>query len=196
MSNDSLYDANTDILYLIENTKNIGWITLKEQSIQRLLYLSKVLYSFANQTENIFSYYHFSVSVYGPYSVLIEKSITYLLSNFYLEEHNGGYVVNIKSPVDIDVEREKWLKVIILILGKYGENKIFGFTINDPLYNESLDRNIQREIDTSSPENKTIKTLNDFKSAFEETLDNTSSINSEEYLELYFEYVFSEIING
>lgn len=55
MSYDSLYDANSDILYLIENTKNIGWVSLKEQSIQRVLYLSKVLYTFANHTENIFN---------------------------------------------------------------------------------------------------------------------------------------------
>lgn len=196
MSYESLYDANSDILYLIENTKHIGWDNIKEQSLHRILYLSKVLFLFSNDNENIFDYYHFSVSVYGPYSTLIERSITYLLGNFYIEDKEGGFFVNRQSPIEISKEKENWLKTIILILGKYGENKVFGFTINDPLYNESLDRNIQREIDTASPENRTIQILNDFKEAFEESLDNTSSISSEEYIELYFEYVFSKIING
>ena len=79
-------------------------------------------------------------------------------------------------------------------MGLYGESKIFGFTINDPLYKECIETNIQKILDTSSLENKTVKVLNDFKSAFEDTLDDVSNISREEYLELYFEYIFSKII--
>ncbi|MBI0422082.1 hypothetical protein I7H67_04610 [Acinetobacter sp. ACIN00229] len=196
MLDDSLYKANSDILYLIEHTKNIGWNTIKQQSIHRILYLSKVLYSFANDDKNIFEYYHYSISVYGPYSILIDQSLAFLLSNFYIAEKDGGYNTERPTPISPDKIRENWLKTIILILGKYGENKVFGFTINDPLYKESLDSNLQREIDTTSLENKTVKVLNDFKQAFEQSLDNTSFISSEEYIDLYFEYIFSQIIRG
>lgn len=96
--------------------------------------------------------------------------------------------------IDKNIEKENWIKTIILILGKYGENKIFGFTINDPLYKEAVENNQIRELNTSSPENKTVKVLHEFKQAFEETIEDTLSINAEEYIDLYFEYVFSQII--
>lgn len=191
-----LYYANDDVLCIMHHLKSIGWISIKEQSIQRIIYLSKVLYSFTHADDNIFNYYHFSVSLYGPYSSLIENSVTYLKSGFYLKEDEDGNVMIVReNPTqEHDVNKQNWIKTIILILGKYGENRIFGFTINDPLYKEAVETNLQRELDTSLPENKTIKVLNSFKLAFENTLQNTDSISSEEYLDLYFEYVFSQII--
>ena len=47
-----------------------------------------------------------------------------------------------------------------------------------------------------TPENETLLVLNDFKKAFEETLSDTSSISKEEYISLYFDYIFSQIIKG
>lgn len=196
MTNNFLYDANSDILFIAHNVKHIGWRTIKEQSIQRIMYLSKVLYSFTHNDDNIFDYYHFSITLHGPYSVLIRNSIINLKSNRFLNLNEGSLQAIRESPTGLESEKENWLKSIILILGKYGENRIFGFTINDPLYKEAVDTNSQRELDTSSPENTTIKVLNDFKAAFEETLSTTEQISPEEYLDLYFEYVFSQIINS
>lgn len=48
MTNKELYYANEDILYIVENVKSIGWNSIKEQSIQRIVYLSKVLYTFTH----------------------------------------------------------------------------------------------------------------------------------------------------
>lgn len=196
MNNTELYYANEDVLCVMHHVKVIGWNSIKEQSVQRIMYLSKVLYSFTHTDNNIFDYYHFSVSLYGPYSSLIENSAIYLKSALYLkEDENSNILYNRESPSkNIDKNKEQWIKTIILILGKYGENRIFGFTINDPLYKEAVETNQQRELDTSSPENKTIKVLNEFKSAFEETLQDTSFISADEYLDLYFEYIFSQII--
>lgn len=196
MRNKELYQANEDIICVIDNVKSIGWNSIKEQSIQRIVYLSKVLYSFTHLDRNIFDYYHFSVSLYGPFSGLIENSIVYLKSAMYLlDSEEGSLKYNRNNPlVEKNEEKEKWIKTIILILGKYGENRIFGFTINDPLYKEAVENNQLRELDTSSPENKTVKVLQEFKQAFEDTLDDTSSISAEEYLDLYFEYIFSQII--
>jgi hypothetical protein len=82
----------------------------------------------------------------------------------------------------------------LLILGKYGENKIFSFIVNDPQYDQSVKANLNSEINTN-PENNTLKVLNDFKKAFEDTLEDTSSISKEEYISLYFDYLFSKIID-
>lgn len=194
MTDNKLYSINGDILSIMINAQKIGWNSLKEQSIQRILYLSKVLFYFTHSVNNIFDYYYFSVSLHGPYCSMIENSIAFLKSNQFIEDDpKGNLVIKRLSPA-IDCDKNKWLKTIILILGKYGENRVFAFTINDPLYKESVDINTQIELNTSSPDNRTIKVLREFQKAFEDTLVDASSISSEEYLDLYFEYIFSQII--
>ncbi len=194
----NLFKANEDILCIMLNVKNIGWFSLKEQSLQRIIYLSQVLYYFTHEDkDNLFDYYHFSLSLYGPFSSLVNNSVVFLKSNQYLmSDKTGNLILNKESPKSIDESKKKWLKEIIYILGIYGEDKIFGFTINDPLYKEAFDTNQTRELNASSPNNKTIEVLNEFKAAFENTLENINSISKEEYLELYFEYIFSQIIKS
>jgi len=198
MKNAELYTASEDVLYLMNNAKSIGWISIKEQTIQRVLYLAKVLYSFTHNDNNIFDYYHYSTSLYGPYSSLIENSITFLESNEFLRRDVDGNLLTYReSPVkNIDEKKQVWLKQIILILGAYGEDKVFNFTINDPLYKEAVEINSQKNLDTNGTENKTIQVLNKFKEAFEVTIVDTSKITKGEYLNLYFEYIFSQILKG
>ncbi|MEL1254077.1 hypothetical protein AAEO57_09845 [Flavobacterium sp. DGU38] len=191
-----LLRANNDIVGLMISIKNIGWTSIREQSIQRTLYLTKVLYSFVSNGENnLFEEYHFSVSIAGPYSELIKRSILDLrVREILIEDSEGNIQIGNKDfQLSGDGNKFKWLKTIVYILGLYGESKIFSFTINDPLYKEAIETNSQKELDTS-PENKTVKVLNSFKTAFEETLESVSNISKEEYLELYFEYIFSKII--
>ncbi|MCW8898303.1 MAG: hypothetical protein OQJ96_06585 [Flavobacteriales bacterium] len=191
-----LFHANSDILNLLSLVNEIGWKTLREQSIQRIIYFSKVMYSFIYIKEkNLFENYHFSKSVSGPYADLIKRSVINLKSTEIVNEDEEGNIKLIEThQINGEEKHIEWLRVIIYILGLYGENKIFNFTIHDPLYKEALDSNTQQELD-ASPENKTIQVLNQFKTAFEETLDDVSNISNQEYLELYFEYVFSQIIN-
>lgn len=192
----NLYQTNDDIIGLMNLVKSIGWSSMREQSIQRTLYLGKVLYSFAyNSSKNLFEDYFFSVSVTGPFSELISRSVLDLKVRDILFEDNEGNIELSEFAPSIDKSGNKilWLKTIVHILGLYGENKIFSFTINDPLYKEAIEINSQKILDTT-PENKTVKVLNEFKTAFEETLNDVSQISKEEYLELYFEYVFSKII--
>ena len=83
----------------------------------------------------------------------------------------------------------------MFMLGKYGEKRLFGFIVNDPSYENASLTNDVDGIDTSSPDSETFKVLQDFKVAFEESLGNEASVISDEkYIELYFEYVFSQII--
>ena len=177
----------------------------KSQSINRIIYLSKVFYSFVNKSEpNIMDYYHFTSNVIGPVSSIINKSLVDLESREFIVTENSGIKLNINditldnildSTFDVvKQERQDWYKTIMLLLGKYGENKVFSFTINDPLYIENIESNSPKEIIFEDNENKTLKVLNSFKEAFEESIEDTSSISREEYLELYFDYIFSQII--
>lgn len=197
--NKSLYKANSDLLFIIKSVNSIGWESIRLSTLQRIVYLSKVLFSFiSSDKENLLGDYNFSTSISGPYSELINNSIVNLKSNEYIYESVGEFFLNIEGleVIETNVENESrydWLKTVIYILGLYGEDKVFGFTINDPLYKDSVERNEPKELNTS-PDNLTIKILNSFKEAFEKTITNHSGITNEEYLELYFEYVFSKII--
>ncbi|MDV2493888.1 hypothetical protein CMU11_00860 [Elizabethkingia anophelis] len=202
---EELYQTNDDIIFILNTASKIGWNEVKPQSLHRIIYLSKVLYSFVNDLDpNIFKYYHFTSNISGPVSSGINGSLADLESREFvvvkdlgLELHlNGDQLKNIlDSSVDNSKKnKQAWFVIIMLLLGKFGENKIFSFTINDPLYVENIESNSSTEISFENNENKTLKVLNSFKEEFEKSIDDTSSITNEEYLELYFDYVFSQLI--
>lgn len=192
---EELMRANADLMTIIAHARRIGWDSVGMNSLQRIVYLMKVLYAFNHDDENEFGYYHFSVSLFGPYSDLVYRSLMFLLSSQrLLGEKDGDISLNSSDGVDsISEGKIKWIDTILLILGKYGESKIFSFIVNDPLYEQSVKANLSSEIITT-PENDTLKVLNDFKKAFEETLTDTSTISKEEYISLYFDYLFGQII--
>lgn len=198
MNKDELVKVNIDIMTIAAHACKIGWETISVSTLQRFIYLLKVLYSFINSSENnLFNQYHFNVTTFGPYSELIYRSVVFLLSTRRLEgDMDGDVRIISKDGVDeMDTERINWIDSILLILSKYGENKIFGFIVNDPLYDVSVKSNLPSEIQVTS-ENETLLVLNDFKKAFEDTLPDTTSISKEEYISLYFDYIFSQIIKG
>lgn len=194
---DTLMLANADIMTIVAHAKRNGWDPISSHSLQRIVYIMKVLYSFCHDGENMFGLYHFNVSLFGPYSELVEKSLTFLLaSQRLLGKREADVRLNSSDGIDImSEEKIKWIDTILLILSKYGENKIFSFIVNDPQYDLSVKSNQSSEINTSS-KNDTLKVLYDFKRAFEETLEDTSSISKEEYISLYFDYLFGQIINN
>lgn len=194
---EELQMAHSDMMTIISHARKIGWDPIGIDSLQRITYLLKVLYAFCHEDENMFNVYHFNVTVFGPYSDLIYRSLVFLLSSQRLSEESSGNLRIVSSDgVDtIPDEKIKWIDCVLLILGKYGENKVFSFVVNDPQYNNSVKANISAEINCGL-ESETIKTLNDFKLAFEETLENTSFISKEEYISLYFDFLFSQIIKG
>lgn len=201
-----LYQTNDDILFILNAGTKIGWAEIKPQSINRIIYLSKVLHSFVNDRDsNILDSYHFSVkNMQGPISSIINNSLIDLTSREFVVDLTSGIKLNLSAEelskrtnaTDDPTKnsRQEWFKTIMLLLGKYGENKVFSFTINDPLYVKNVDSNNPKEISFVNHENATYEVLNSFKEAFEESIDDTTSISKEEYLELYFDYVFSQII--
>lgn len=193
-----LIRANEDILTLLHLIDEIGWKSIREQSIQRILYLSKVLFSFANVDElNPFVDYHFSASISGPYSELVNSSLINLKSRELISEDEEGKINLSDGEFDFEYDENKqiWLKTIIYILGLYGESKVYGFTIKDAVVKGAIETQSEKELDTS-PDNFTIKVLDNFKDAFEKTLESKTyqNISKIEYIELYFEYIFSKII--
>lgn len=199
----TLTTVNSDILSLANITSKIGWDSIRENSVFRILYLATVLYSFMHpDKQNPFSkVYHFDIDVTGPYSEEIKKSLVFLESNDYLTRYENKFKVNFDRSVNlasIETEREKedWFKIIIHLLGLYGESKIYDFVIRDPQYQDYLERNVPKELNTTE-DNETIKLLTRFRKSFEKALgDKANIIDDKEYLKLYFEYVFSKILKG
>ncbi len=190
----NLIRANEDIVTVTIIAKSMGWGAVSEQSFHRILYLVQILYSFKHEGENIFSYYHFTVTTFGPYSDLIQRSLVFLKSPSILREEEGGLILNSKKKFPLNKDKVEWLKTVMYMLGKYGEKRLFGFIVNDPSYENATQTNNIDGIDTSSPDSETLKVLKDFKVAFEQSIEDTSAISDEKYIELYFEYIFSEII--
>jgi hypothetical protein len=193
-----LFEVNSDLLDLFKIANEIGWSEFREPSIHRILYLSSVLYSFMNKEDDLaYANYHFSLSLTGPYSEIIDRSITDLKRReIIIEDKPGNLSIdfnNIKEIFSSENSKIKWFRIIVYILGLYGEERVFGFVIQDPQYIDDFQRNSQKELDISD-QNKTIDILNRFKIAFEETLNDVSEIDDREYLELYFEYIFGKII--
>ncbi|MBX2969945.1 MAG: hypothetical protein KF803_11290 [Cyclobacteriaceae bacterium] len=197
-----IYDINFDILSVLSSASEMGWRRIKEQTISRILYFSSVLYSFRHErNKNPFHMYSFSIDYTGPYFPLISYSLLFLQSNEYLNKNPEGYITlgkNIppKSMKDDITKKAEWIKTIIYILGLYGEGKIYEFIIRDPEYRRNLETNSIKRLNTTAT-SSTIKFLNEFKKVFEHTLGKDSKkIDDQEYLELYFEFIFSKIVKG
>lgn len=201
LSKRNQYLINTDIMAIFRLSSIIQWDELRQNSIYRILYLATVLYSFRHpEKENPFNIYRFAIDTSLPYDSNIATSIDYLLKDDFLQRAKGDDILILgKSAndelfkVDIAKERYEWLKQVMYILGLYGEDKIYDFIFRDPQYQTTIKSNTQQSIPII-PNNETVKTLKSFQKAFEDTLKDVSKITKEEYLELYFEYVFSKVI--
>lgn len=198
MLDKDLIRANEDIMAISKIAVSIGWGSVSKQTICRVIYLVQVLYSFKHEGEqNLFDYYHFSATTFGPYTNLLERAIVYLRLNGMLKDDGqGGLALAIHEETPIDEDKRSWLKTVMLMLGKYGERFVFSFIINDPAYENAIKTNNVTGVDTMSNNNETLKTLRDFRNAFEQTLEDTSKLKDEKYIELYFDYVFGQIIKS
>lgn len=199
---ESLILKSEDIFILLNKLANIGWNTVRQSSINRIMYLAAVLYSFRYPNiQNIFEGdYHFSRTLRGPEDVEIENAIIHLSSNELLEHTEDGYastsLAHIFSLPENYKIKEPWFKDIAYILGIYGEDKIFDFIFRDPEYKNSVESNSVYNLNIGS-KNDTVKFLNTFKEAFEKNLTKKNNIlDNKDYLKLYFEYIFGKILRG
>ncbi len=202
-SEETLYEANSDIIEVFKAADTIGWDSLKQISVPRILYIASVLYSFRYpDLENRFSkIYHFALSPRGPIENTIGRSLTFLLSRDYLIADESKNELSLNSEVidDFDAnphDDSEWFTTVITLLATFGIDKIYEFVIRDPQYHDSVSANSQKELDVS-PENLTLRFLERFRNEFETSLPNESAeIDEEEYLSLYFEFVFRRVVDG
>ena len=190
-----------DIYCLLCVLKELGWESLRETTINRLIYLSSVLYSFINnESENIYAKnYQFVITLSGPEDAEIEKALIHLESNDLLKHTDKGYMVinseNLLIMNDYD-KKKAWFKDIAYIISIYGEDKIYDFIFRDPEYRESLLGNSVYNLNIDK-NNATVRFLNSFKLEFERVLNDKSvALDNRKYMELYFEYVFGMILRG
>lgn len=191
-----------DIYQLISKLTSIGWKSIRESSINRIIYLSAVLYSFRYPDDNnIFEDdYKFSVTLSGPEDAEVEKALINLESNEVLEHTELGYALRLEKKISLTTSqaerKNEWFDDIAYIIGIYGEDKIFDFIYRDPEYRESLNGNSTYNLNLGK-DNATVEFLNSFKDAFEEKIvDKRIVLENKKYLELYFEYVFGKILRG
>jgi len=107
---------------------------------------------------------------------------------------NGEIVLNAEQAyITKDEGKIVWMRNLLLILGKYGEKNVFALTINDPEYENTIMANKTTVLDSNNPQNETYLKLQEFKDCFEQTITDTSKIDDDEYLSMYFDYIFSHI---
>ena len=104
-----------DIYCLLCVLKELGWESLRETTINRLIYLSSVLYSFINnESENIYAKnYQFVITLSGPEDAEIEMALIHLESNDLLKHTDKGYmVINSENLLNMDDYNKKKVPTI------------------------------------------------------------------------------------
>lgn len=197
---------NADVVSILQLTSKIGWKETRELSILRILYLSSILYGFKfpNDINPFEEDYEFTIDSRGPYNdKVINNSIVWLLSNEMIKQNPEsraysltGNRIQFLEELPSYMVKHEWLDAIIHILGVYGEDNIYDFIFRDPEYRDNLERQSTKTIDLSE-NNKTIETLKRFQNAFITTLgEKAKELNSKDYLEMYFEFIFSKYLKG
>ncbi len=198
-----LYATNDDIYSLLKLAEQVGWKIVRELDIYRMLYLSAVLYlfRFPGEQNPFFENYSFTVDYKGPYSEAINRSLIFLQNGKYIIHDNNSKTYQLNEDIDNkDFEpnerKQQWFESLIHLLSLHGINKIYEFVIRDPEFHENIIINSLKDLDLSDT-NKTVLFLNEFKKKFEKELEIDSvKIGEKEYLQSYFEYVFSKIVKG
>ena len=191
-----------DIYQLMKKLSSIGWKSIRESSINRIMYLSAVLYSFRypNEDNILQNQYRFSVTLSGPEDADIENALINLLSNDVIKQTEEGYQICSGAEFSLnesfDEKKSEWFDDIAYIIGIYGEDKIYDFIFRDPEYRKTLQGNSVYNLNIGC-DNATVLFLNSFKDAFEEKIQKQEdALDNRQYLELYFEYVFGKILRG
>ena len=198
-----------DILLVFEHSTKNNWKAISTKTIIRILYFSIAFNKFFNQTNPIpFSdTYDFYIDTSG----LNMNDISFLLAEF---EHNSlvkktninEYILDTNNPNYLEIinesykrnlfqEKSKWISIVISILAIYGEESIYEFIFRDPEFLMKYKSQDNHNIDISN-ESETFKILYKFKSAFELELKKRDkrNLSTQQYINLYFDYVFSTII--
>lgn len=200
----SIMSKSGDVYAVINEVHKIAWNAIKESSINRILYITAAMYSFIEpQRHNVFKdEYNFVVTLSGPEDADVENALISLESNHFIERGENGFSILVEDAYEsfenlpLSKVKRTWIEDVIYIIGIYGEDKIYDFIFRDPQYNTTFKSNSVNSLDIGK-DNETVKFLIGFKAAFEEKLnENSETIETRKYLEMYFEYVFGKILRG
>lgn len=200
---DKIMFVSGDVYTVIISMMQKGWLGIKESSINRIIYLASVLFSFMFDDErNPFQeHYNFSITLSGPEDPTISAALTHLQSNEVVNIGDNGYFIanfnykeNFTGYSYYELKR-KWIDDISYIIGLYGEGKIYDFVFRDPQYQNGVKTNTLVPLNLQK-DNATVKFLNSFKEDFEKQVSINQKLTNRKYLELYFEYVFGKILRG
>lgn len=200
---DKIMIASGDIVSCFLAGKSIGWDGMSEISLNRIIYFAAVLFKFRfSEQKNIFEDdYEFSITLRGPEAPIISNAIIHLLSNYIISKKDSEYFLDVEDEaftknLPYFEEKKSWIEDIIYLIGVYGEEKLYDFIFRDPEYKTNLKSKSSKPLNLGE-DNYTIKYLEMFKTDFEGTLSQQSpKLSNKQYLELYFEYVFSKILKG
>lgn len=192
-----------DVYVVIKCMNEKGWLGIKASSINRIIYLASVLYSFMFETtDNPFQKdYSFSITLSGPEDPAIEQALINLNSNDAIKLTENGYVITNKEFISnfggfpFFKTKSAWLDDISYIIGLYGEGKIYDFVFRDPQYQNSIKVNAIVPLNLKK-DNATVEFLKSFKDEFEKHVYPDQKLPNRKYLKLYFEYVFGKILRG
>lgn len=195
--------ASGDVFALIKSMNEKGWAGIKESSINRIIYLASVLYSFMFETiENPFQRnYSFSITLSGPEDSVIEQALINLKSNDAIELTENGYIITNNAYIatfdSLPSFQSKmdWIEDISYIIGLYGEGKIYDFVFRDPQYQNSVKTKSINPLNLND-DNATVEFLKTFKREFEKNVESGQKLTNRKYLKLYFEYIFGKILRG
>lgn len=202
-SYNKLMFVSGDVYTVILSMMQKGWHGIKESSINRIIYLASVLFSFMFEDESnpFHEHYNFSITLSGPEDPLISSALINLQSNEAVNLGENGYIImnydyNVKFTGYSYYElKRKWIDDISYIIGLYGEGKIYDFVFRDPQYQNSVKTNTLVPLNLQK-DNVTVKFLNSFKEEFENQVNINQKLSNRKYLELYFEYIFGKILRG
>lgn len=195
--------TSADVFVLIKSINEKGWEGIKESSINRIIYLSSVLYAFMfEDRDNPFhENYTFSITLSGPEDSSVEQSLINLSANDAISLTENGYVISNHNYISTFenlpnfIIKKAWLEDITYIIGLYGEGKIYDFVFRDPQYQNSIKTNSITPLNIGS-DNATVEFLKKFKYEFEKNVRPEQKLTNRKYLRLYFEYVFGKILRG
>lgn len=192
-----------DIISCFLAAQSIGWEGMSEISLNRIIYFAAVLFKFRfSDKKNIFENdYEFSITLRGPEAPVIKNAIIHLQTNFIISSQNSEYFLDTEDQtftknLPYYEEKKNWIEDIVYLMGVYGEEKLYDFIFRDPEYKANLKSKSSKPLDLSE-DNYTIRYLKMFKIDFENSISKQSlKLANKQYLELYFEYVFSKILKG
>lgn len=200
------------LLLLLFHAKRMNWEEVNKLYVNWSMYLINTLVHFYNKgmddddLQELPNLYEFILDSTSPKSDIINRALDILALSKYIQSvdnpnitDKGIDTVNKVLMHDSTLNSiAQWIDIMVSLQSIYGYEQLFRFIYRDPEFKSKL--KAQNDVlETSNPLNETILFLNEFKSAYDEILQDNNIpevVSPKEYLIGYFGYVFDLIKRG